>query len=157
MKMRLIEFDGTPAEFELVKHQFGVNSGSLEPNESETARPAETPPQSAQLSPAERHEVVVSALTRIPLPPTMRKVFEALLKSPNGTTTAEFAKLLGITRAQLAGVFGAFGRRLSHTEGFPEDDADAWLATNSWNGSERRYVLTPLGRAALKDKRVVLA
>jgi Flp pilus assembly pilin Flp len=86
----------------------------------------------------------------------MRQVFKALLKSPNGMTTVEFAKLLGITRAQLAGVFGAFGRRLSHTEGFPDDDSDAWLATNNWNGSERRYVLTPLGRAALQDNRVTL-
>jgi hypothetical protein len=71
-------------------------------------------------------------------------------------TTVEFAKLVGISRNQLAGVFDAFGRRLSHTAGFPEDDAETWLATNEWNGRERRYVLTDLGRAALQDKRVAL-
>ena len=153
--MRLIEFEGTPAEFELVKHQFGAATGSLEPPKPVPS--AEPAPKTTKMPPQDRHEVVVTALTRIPLPQTMREVFKALLKSSNGMTTAEFADLLGITRAQIAGVFGAFGRRLSHTDGFPEGDAEAWIATNTWNGTERRYVLTPLGRAALQDKRVKLS
>jgi hypothetical protein len=153
MKMRIIEFEGTPAEFELVKHHFAATPGSAAPVTLEPPSEAEA---SHKLSPAEQHEIVVKALIRIPLPTTMQKVFKALLKSSNGVTTEEFAKLLNITRNQLAGVFGAFGRRLSHTEGFPEGDEEAWLATNEWNGRVRRYVLTELGRAALLDKRVHL-
>lgn len=151
--MRIIEFEGTPAEFELVKHHFAAAQGPVEIPEPEATAKAEA---SRKLSPAERHEIVVKALIRIPLPSTMQKVFKALLKSSNGVTTEEFAKLLGITRNQLAGVFGAFGRRLSHTTGFPEDDAESWLATSKWDGRVRRYVLTDLGRAALQDKRVKL-
>ncbi len=151
--MRMIEFEGTPAEFELVKHHFSSTPNSIESVKLDATSPPEA---TSKLSPEERHEVVVKALIRIPLPSTMQKVFKALLKSPKGLTTVEFAKLLGISRSQLAGVFGAFGRRLSHTEGFPVDDAEAWLATNEWNGRERRYVLTELGRAALQDKRVNL-
>jgi hypothetical protein len=156
MKMRLIEFEGTPAEFELVKHQFGVTSGSFEVQKPQPAVTGEAGPKPA-LSPEERHEIFVLALTRIPLESRMRAMLKALLKSQNGVTTAEFAKMLGITRSQLAGVFGAFGRRLSHTEGFPEGETqESWLATSTWNGKERRYVLTSHGRAALQDKRVIL-
>jgi hypothetical protein len=153
MKMRIIEFEGTPAEFELVKHHFSGASGTAETVKSEAPS---IPVAIHKLTPAERHEIVVKALVRIPLPETMQKVFKALLNSSRGVTTEEFAKLLKISRNQLAGVFGAFGRRLSHTEGFPEGDEETWLATNEWNGRVRRYVLTELGRAALLDKRVHL-
>ncbi|UQR61658.1 hypothetical protein LRP30_33295 [Bradyrhizobium sp. C-145] len=115
--MRIIEFEGTPAEFELVKHHFGATTGAAVPVTPEPPSRAEASPK---LSPAERHEIVVKALIRIPLPATMQKVFKALLKSSNGVTTEELAKLLKIPRNQLAGVFGAFGRRLSHTGASPK-------------------------------------
>ena len=150
--MRLIEFEGTTAEFHLVKQHFNAPTvPSAGPISSERIEATQS-----ELSDDEIREILVAALTRIPLGARMAKVFKALLKNPKGLTTVEFAKLLGITRAQLAGVFGAFGRRLSHTDKFPRDNDRAWLATNDWNGSERRYVLTQLGREALQDRRVGL-
>ncbi len=86
----------------------------------------------------------------------MVTIFRSLLKSPKGLSTTTLAKELRITRAQLAGVLGAFGRRLSHTEGFPDDDERAWLAKREWRDGERRYVLTPLGRDVLTSGRVKL-
>ena len=153
--MRFVEFEGTPAEFEQVKHHFTFNSVSVASAPAAPPPPADERPLPKQTD-EELREIVIEALTRRRLPSTMATIFRSLLKSPKGLSTTTLAKELGITRAQLAGVLGAFGRRLSHTEGFPDDDERVSLAKREWRDGERRYVLTPLGRDVLTSGRVKL-
>ncbi len=154
--MRFVEFEGTPAEFEQVKHHFTFNSVSVASVPAAPSLPADDRERPPEQTNEELREIVIEALTRRRLPSTMVTIFKSLLKSPKGLSTTTLAKELGITRAQLAGVLGAFGRRLSHTEGFPNDDERVWLAKREWRDGERRYVLTPLGRDVLTSGRVKL-
>ena len=153
MKMRFVEFEGTPAEFEQVKHNFSFNKSSA--GIAPTASAEDEGQPASKLSQEGLRDIVITALTRRGLPSTMATIFKALLKNPKGLSSEALAKELKITRAQLAGVLGAFGRRLSHTEGFP-DSEDVWLAKREWRDGERRYVLTPLGREVLTSGRVKL-
>jgi hypothetical protein len=155
MKMRFVEFEGTPEEFEQVKHNFAFSSASVRKAEMEHDAEEGLEPPRQGVSREEVHKVVLAALTRRPLESRMKAVLKALLKNKQGMTTVEFAKVLGITRAQLAGVLGAFGRRLSHTEGYPEDET-GWIAKIEWIDGQRRYLLTPLGREVLTSGKVKL-
>lgn len=65
-------------------------------------------------------DLVLRVLARRPLEANAKKVLKTLQRSgQNGMTTEELAKAVGIDRGQLAGVCGAFGRRVANTKGWP--------------------------------------
>jgi hypothetical protein len=65
-------------------------------------------------------ELVLRVLTRRELSDPIRKELKLLAKAgQKGLTTSELAKAIGIDRGQLAGVNGAFGRRIQNTDGWP--------------------------------------
>ena len=49
---------------------------------------------------------------------------------PGMVLATTLAQQVGYTRSQFAGLMGAFGRRVSHTEGY---DGDAWFFEQQWN------------------------
>ena len=85
---------------------------------------------------------VLRVLNRRPLSTSMRKVLKTLIKAgPAGLTTTEISEAVGISRAELAGVFGAFGRRVANTPGWPEGVAFAEYARDEDDDARWRYWL----------------
>ena len=97
MKIRTLEFDGTPEEFSKVDHLFSGNSATapaLQPS-PDAAEPAE------ELASAEFRvitpQLVIRLLTRRHLSSNMRKVLKTLLAAGNRKlTTTEIAHHLGV-------------------------------------------------------------
>jgi hypothetical protein len=152
MKMRYTEFEGTPEEFLRISHRFpGVPSG-----DTTAAQPPHGGPGDAQPSGA-AGEVTAHAvehlLTRRPLSVNMKKVLRVLMGAGSaGLTTREIAEEVGISPAELSGVFGAFGRRMAHTPGW--DNADFVDVDDS--GAAERYSLKPIVREVLESGRIRL-
>ena len=78
-------------------------------------------------------EFAREALTRLPLSVAQRKVLKALYDAgaEEYVTTTELIRALGYgSGQQLAGVMGAFGRRIANTKGY---DEKATFFENRWN------------------------
>ena len=70
-------------------------------------------------------------LTRRPLSTSMRTLFQALYEShPDWSSALALHQVLDYRPAQLAGLMGAFGRRIANTEGF---DSEAHFFDFRWN------------------------
>jgi hypothetical protein len=92
-------------------------------------------------------QVVEKALTRLPLSADQRKVVEVVSEAKQpGISSQELADKVGLSRAQLAGVFGALGRRFAHTEGWPDG---ASLYDVEWDGEMGQYRYS--GRPILRE------
>jgi hypothetical protein len=108
-------FLGTTAEFKEVAHLLTENpiAQAREPARESNVDAVEG---EVQASP----EVVERALTRIPLSKNQRAVLKAVVEaSPGWISTVELAGATGLTRQELSGVWGALGRRVANTEGWP--------------------------------------
>jgi hypothetical protein len=117
--MEIVIFRGSLSEFAAVKNDLFAGGGRIVVSSSPVVP---EPEQNAADGLSE--QLIVRVLTRRALSPHLRKVLKALLKAgPDGLTTREIAEAVGISRARLAGVFGAFGRRMAHTPGWPEDQS----------------------------------
>jgi hypothetical protein len=95
-------------------------------------------------------------LTRRHLSRSMKGVLKALLAAgPTGLTTTDIAKAIGITTAQLAGVFGAFGRRVASTPGWPQS---VYFITYMRDEADRDWLLSlsDIVRQVLEGGRVKL-
>ena len=77
-------------------------------------------------------EFARKALTRLPLSPAQRAMFKALYDAAaEYVTTTELVRAVGYQSGhQLAGLMGAFGRRLANTKGF---DENATFFEIQWN------------------------
>jgi hypothetical protein len=151
--MRVILFEGTQAEFAEVKQHFAHALAipvAAEPKFRESEAKSISP---ETLSSEKICDVIVDLFTRRPLPESMVQIFEALFKDREGLSSRRLIEMLGITSSQFAGVMGAFGRRISHTEGWPEN---LQLAENYWVQGERHYRLTPIMVELLRNGRVKL-
>ena len=154
MKVRSTEFDGTSEEFIKVGHLFGIssltNDTKLATDRQERVHSTD---EGAEITP----ELVTLVLTRLYLSSNVRKVFKAMLRSgPRGLSTAEIAEAVGITPAQLSGVFGAFGRRVANTEGWPPEKSFVAFARDDENEGEWRYWLPQVVRDVLESGRIKL-
>jgi hypothetical protein len=113
-------FFGTAQEFKEVAHLFGPDtniSASLQPSEAAVGD-GEMQPPTAPLSP----ELIEVALNRIPLSRKQSRVWRAIVDAhPNWINVIELAEKTGLTRQSIAGVWGALGRRLANTPGWPTD------------------------------------
>ena len=96
-------------------------------------------------------------LTRLPLSPAQRSVNKALYDAgaEEYVTTTELVRALGYGSGhQLAGVMGAFGRRIANTKGF---DENATFFEIRWNETAAawEYRLPANVRRALEQQRLV--
>ena len=101
-------------------------------------------------------EFARAALTRLPLAPTQRAVLKALYDAGSEyVTTTELVRVAGYKSGhQLAGLMGAFGRRLANTEGF---DENATFFEVRWNepAAAWEYRLPANVRRALEQEGLV--
>jgi len=151
MKIKTTEFDGTPEEFAKVAPLFTGHGGSFQAS-SELSQADEAPnithKAAAERSPA----LVLRVLGRRHLSSAMRGVLKTMLKAgPNGLTTTEIAKAIGHTRQELAGVFGAFGRRVANTEGWPNGVSFVEYEREEGDEGEWRYWLPQVVREVLES------
>jgi hypothetical protein len=140
MKVHTMDFEGTPEEYVKTFGALrGTSNGSVTPLAETSPALAEVPGnneesnEKVEVSP----EFLLRALTRISLSTNQRKVLELVSKaSKPGLTSEEIAHKVGLTRAQLAGVWGALGRRLANTRGYPEGGTSIdW----KWDPDIRQY------------------
>ncbi len=138
MKLRILDVEGNPKELADFYKELGVSTDDMlrdpSPLQAATAdgvagvgvveRALE--PQSGSETTSTRPmniSVARRALSRRPLSPQVRAVFKMVYDAhPNLVPSEELQKVAGYTGSQLAGLFGAFGRRLAHTEGFQAGD-----------------------------------
>ena len=103
----------------------------------------ETVPSATSSESAESESSVVTtrfarrALTRLRLSPPMRKVLAALYEAhPGWLSLPTLHGIAGYKPAQFAGLMGAFGRRMAHTEGY---DSDLLFFESRWNENEETW------------------
>lgn len=121
--MKAYVFDGTPEEVaEAIRHMQG---GEATPASNQRLSPSVADP--ADEDDDEDEDTPLPAdigrkmLTRIPLAPLQKKVVVSIYNAGDkGIMGAELTKLLGYSSAQFRGLMGAFGRRISHTDGYED-------------------------------------
>ena len=146
--MKITILDGTPEEVIKVVRALYPDTGSLvptaqsgdpsptpapTPNESTTDGPesSEAPQKSVSIEFARR------VLKRRPLSNKQLIALRTLQKAyPEWVTRDELLEATGYTAHQLAGLMGAFGRRMAHTEGYFKG---AWFFDTRWNDSAGAY------------------
>ena len=142
--MRMFVFEGSPEEIGQVLKTLGpLDVTQITAPQVETkGRPPLplTPPigvDEAQDMKFVTVEFARAAMTRISLSEPLKKVLVALRDAdPDWVSAAELYKASGYEGQQFAGLMGAFGRRMKHTDGYDEDayffdfewdeDASAW-------------------------------
>ena len=150
-------FEGTLDEYkvwrEMEKH--GLLAGQLEDRGHET----DTVVERESLV-----EFAKSVLNRRAVSKTQRKLFEVLYEAgEDGLLSSDMATKIGVTRAELAGVLGAFGRRVHNTRGAKEPEklgreglrGAALLFDMTWVDGKRHYRMLPELRAALESLSLV--
>lgn len=95
------------------------------------------------------------ALKRLKLSKPMKKVLTALYEAETERLPlATLQDVAGYTPAQFAGLMGAFGRRMAHTEGY---DSEAWFFDCDWDEDDETwtYRLPETVREALVREQLV--
>jgi hypothetical protein len=156
MKITRLEFEGTPEEFHKVGPMFGGSGAGVSPQIGTIGAEIDPAKVEAGANIKISPEVIERALTRRSLSDNQRQVLKALLKvGDKGLVSEEIADELGITRQQLAGVFGALGRRVASTNGWP---TNGFLFDWEWDHERNqwRYFLPNAVREVLQNGRVRL-
>jgi hypothetical protein len=144
VKVRFVEVEGSPDDVMRVSALF---SGASAPTEHEDAS-ASSSPRIATSNGVVSEDLVLRVFKRRELRPNIKKLLKALQQAgQKGLTSEEIAGKLALETAQLAGVFGAFGRRVANTRGWPAG-ADIIESSRDEKG-RRRYHLPAVVRSAL--------
>lgn len=128
--MKLHVFEGTPEEIKQVWE--GMNTQATAPQAMKTttqggSHAVEAPENDEQDDEPASIEFCRSVLGRRFLPDTQRKMYQAAYAAyPDNLGYKELEKELGYTPAQMAGFWGAHGRRVTHTEGY-EDSGELFV------------------------------
>jgi hypothetical protein len=139
-------FVGTAEEYKQVAHLFGepLSNSAVVPK-AEIAAPSDSSQKTESVEEAEiTLGLLERALTRIPLSAQQSAVLSAVVKaSPGSINTKELAKATGMTRQQIAGVWGALGRRFANTQGWPRG---RWPIVDRWDAGKLlwTYEATPI-------------
>ncbi len=133
--MKAYVFDGTVQEIiEAVK---GMQASSVE--ELSEPLPIVAPPIVGEATDHEfiSFDIARRMLSRRPLSKEQLAVLRLLYKAyPGQVAAAELQAVTSYSRAQLAGLMGAFGRRLTHTEGYVDG---TWLFDGEWDYEAKAY------------------
>lgn len=153
MKITITHFEGTPEEYAKAQPLLNGSGGRSEPSGLAPSSSGQTAGgANGELSAA----VIERALTRRKPSKNQRKLLDTLLNAGDaGILASAIATNIGISRAQLAGVLGATGRRLANTPGWPENFS---LTSSEYDADKMqwRYWLQPLVREVLSSGRVKL-
>jgi hypothetical protein len=125
-------FVGTAEEYKEVAHLFGEASShpELSPANGAANRGDKNAHEVGELT----ADIVERGLTRIPLSDQQCATLNAIVEAnPGWINTKELAKATGMTRQQIAGVWGALGRRFSNTKGWPRGQ---WPITDRWDAAK---------------------
>lgn len=121
--MKAYVFDGTPEEVTdaIRRMQVGEAAPAIgQPQSPLTVDEADEDDDEDEGTPLPA-DIGRKMLTRIPLAPLQKKVVVSIYRAGDkGIMGAELAKLLDYSSAQFRGLMGAFGRRISHTEGYED-------------------------------------
>jgi len=158
MKIINIIFEGTPEEFKAAQPWLPAElQGS---SATETARPMAMPvstfPTPASPGSAEElsEEAAALYLTRRPFTKTQKAVMKGVFKAGDaGITSSELAELIGCDPATVKSAMRSFGKRVAHTDGWPED---LQAFARNWEGTQNRYRHHPAIRTLLESGRVPL-
>lgn len=147
MRVRISDHDieGTPEEVAKLLSLLPASAPS---------GPTKVAPTADGASPFVSEGLAYDVLTRRPLGDVHVKMLRKLDEAGEAWTTApELQKALGLTTREFAGVLGAFGRRLSHTDGAGSRSFfdQYWDHDHSYN----LYRLPPSVRAALRKAKVI--
>ncbi len=102
-------------------------------------------------------ESVRLMLTRRTLSIGQKQLFQQLTNAgEKGLTNSELAEAMGMSRASVAGVLGALGTRVTHTQGLTSNSGigDIFEITPAENG-EWRYKIRPVLQQALIAEKIV--
>jgi hypothetical protein len=141
--MKIIYFEGTPQEFELIQGVFA--DMKRDPGMKQQERLVDSP-----------KEAIRTVLTRIPVSPSQGVLFKVLSSGPLGQK--ELLNRLGWSEGGFAGVLGGLGRRVHFTKeiqraGLPQD-AYAILKWEKKDG-ESHYALQPDALEVLKEENII--
>lgn len=82
-------------------------------------------------------ELARKVFSRRPLSKEQKTIISILGKAyPNWVPAADVQKATGYSPAQFAGLMGAWGRRLTHTQGWADG---VWLFDQEWNYDTKAY------------------
>lgn len=125
--VKLVVIDGTPEEVVAVAK--GLEMGTVVPAGVAPAAPPSD--MDAEDKVFVTIEVARKVLSRRPLSREQMAVLKTLAKRhPDWVPAADLHKVTGYTPAQFAGLMGAFGRRVTHTEGYVPG---TWMFDAEWN------------------------
>lgn len=127
MKVKSLQFEGTPEEFKAVAYMF---DGS----HTETER------ESDEIVTINAKDAIRTMITRRPLPNGQRELYLALINGP--LEYDEFTRKMGRTPQQMRGLMGALGKRVNATEevhqaGLP---CDSTLVVKTFQKNDKKYV-----------------
>ncbi len=159
--MRAIVFDGTPAEVSEALQRLNIQAAKPISDSAGPVTATEAPtPGGIDDDQGDGADSPVSLamarliLSRRKLTKEQRLVVSAIYKAHPGTLLAtELQALIGYTPAQFAGLMGAFGRRISHTEGYIDG---TWFFDQEWDYEEgcNRYSFPEPVREAVRLERL---
>jgi hypothetical protein len=112
MRIGGFEFEGTPAELLSIKQSLEAKENTINTSKNDKNSAAMTD-GSVSVDVAKR------VMTRIKLNDSQRLVLLVLRdNTPNWVLATDLQKLLNYSPSEFAGLMGAFGRRVTHTDGF---------------------------------------
>lgn len=147
--LKVIILDGTPEEIRSALPEL-IGGGTIVPMRLEKAqsKPSEASADDEGRS-AVTERVARKILSRRVLSAEMEKALKLIYKSGNeGILGTDLQTALRLSRPQFTGLMGAFGNRISNTQGYIEGD---WFFDQEWDSDEltNRYKLPESVRAAL--------
>lgn len=129
-RLKMFVFEGTPSQLAEIARGMGIGATAL----------ADTDPDAKVVAPtvADDGEKVFATtefarlvLSRRPLSRDQKGLLVILAKAhPEWTLATKIQEALDYSPAQFAGLMGAYGRRITHTDGFVEG---SWFFDAVWN------------------------
>jgi hypothetical protein len=156
--MRLYVYEGTPEEIRQVIPSLPQPAIQIAtaPMLAEGLKPSLAAVQSATNDPGFVNlQVARLVLSRRKLSVEQSGVLISIYKAhPAKVLASELQTVCGYTRAQFAGLMGAFGRRISHTDGYI---AESWFFDQDWNNTQNcwEYGLPETVREAMRLERLI--
>lgn len=139
--VKLIMIEGSPEDVLAVAKGLESGSSVTATNAVEATESSADVEDEAEYTDKERVFVTVEVarhvINRRPLSKEQKLVFKTLADAhPNWVQALELQQATEYSRASFAGLMGAFGRRLTHTEGYV---AGSWLFDQEWNYEKAAY------------------
>jgi hypothetical protein len=136
--MKLIIVEGTPQEIAEAFPDINMGSATIRSTSAASPAVANSEPIGADGISYVSIDIARKVLSRRNLSKQQLQVLRAIYKAYPGTISGTALQtLINYTRPQFSGLMGAFGRRLSHTEGCP---AGASFFEQDWDYNADTYV-----------------